>query len=956
MRVIFNEKGEAIDYEIEEINTAFERLSGMERWEAAGKRAREFLPAANYLWFQRYGRVALTGEPVRFEEYNDALGKWFEVQVFSLHRDNQIIAIFSDITSNKEEEFKSNFEKAGYAEEIGLLENVNTLFRNALECNTEEEIGFACLKLAVEATCSACGFIGLINGRGLLDCIAKCDLESCNSFADQSNAVLPKNLPVKGMFRSILQGRTRIINDTGAHLDGSGFPPGHPAVRSFLGIPLFEKEKIIGIISVSNRPGGYNENDLKLMDMISKTLIQVLMRWRTEQAFLKSERSYRELFCSIDEGFLIADILTNKSGEPADLYFVEGNEAAQRILGIDCAGKCISEICPGYDSYWKEISGIILQTGKKFRIERYEELFKRWYSLFFFRIGESGCQIGILFRNITERKNRELNAFFLDEIGKEFNRFESPADILKSAGEKIKRHFAISRLVFSEVDVLRDRSTVIFDIHDLGMPSALGTGRLSDFLPPVMLCGEYRGQVIAVDDTMMDPRYAGYEDVYRKMQVRAEMISPYTKKGGRYFVLVMHSREPRKWRPDEIRLAWELSSRVYFQIERVGSQEALQKSERHALSLVAELKKHDENKNEFLSTLSHELRNPLATIVAGLSLLDLSNDKLQIDQAKEIMRRQTGQLQRLVDDLLELTRILNNRIQLKREITDLNEIVLSASEDYHALFAEKGVKLETHLYSEQICLYADQVRLAQTIGNLLQNALKFTKQGGKTMLSVRKEKNDAVVCVEDDGIGIRREFLPDLFKPFSQEDKSIDRSKGGLGLGLTIVKGITELHGGSVCAQSEGLGKGSTFYIRLPLCPGRVREQEQMPEETPGTPLRILIIEDNKDFAYVLCASLRQMGYDVAWAREGNEGISMAKDFHPDVLFCDIGLPGMNGYEIAKSFRQDELLRDIYLVALTGYAGTPDIHFARQAGFDKHLAKPADLPVLKKLLAELPVK
>ena len=1152
IQLIFDKKGKPVDYIIEEINSAYEKHTGLKRKEVVGKRAGEFLPVPEPVWFERYGKVVKTGEPARFEVYNEALNNWFEVQVYSLHIDNKIIVIFSDISPNKEKEFKSNFEKAGYIEEIGLLESVNTLFRSVLDCRTEEEIGSVCLKLVLETTCSCNGFIGLMNDKGQLDSIVMYNPES-HSGVQAFSGILPfKNYPVQGICKSVLvKGKAIITNDPASYYDGTGLPSVYEPIRSFLGIPLKEKNKAVGIIAVVNRPGGYNENDLKRMEVISNSYAQVLMRWRAEQAFLESDRSYRELFCAIDEGFLIGDILFNESGGPADLLIVQGNQAAERILGINCIGKPFTEVSSDYESCWEEVIGSVVQTGQSVRIERYEERYQKWCSFFVFRIGgEENCRIGNLFRDITERKNRELNAAFLDDIGKDFNRLAPLDDIINSVGEKIKRHFNLSRLVFSDVDISCNQSKVIYDNHNPGMLSALGTGRLSDFLPQEMLREEYRGRVIAVDDIAADSRYAGYEQTYLKMDVRSGMIAPYAKNDSLYFVVVMHCCEPRKWRQEEIRLAGELSSRIYALVERARSQEALIHSEKRAVSLVKELKKlkndliaevealntihslnsnfiiqydietiykeiiaaavcltaaqkgciqifnketrhlnimashglgndflrffgdtdlgtgaggraykkkkrivlhniqksamfagkpalgflteenicceqstplisssgkfvgvlntyytknktftgrefrmldmlarmaadliertqtdealkksreqtlslveelklSDKNKNKFLSALSHELRNPLATIVAGLSLLDLSDERQQTEQAKEIMKRQIDQLCRLVDDLLELTRINNNKIQLKKEKMELNLVALAAAEDHRALFVEKGVKLETQMNAEPIYLCADPVRLAQIIGNLMQNALKFTEKGGNTVLSVSREKNDAVIFVKDDGIGIRRELLSDLFKPFFQADKSMDRSKGGLGLGLSIVKGIAELHGGSVVAQSPGLGKGSMFSIHLPLCLDDVPDEEYKAEWKPGRPLRILVIEDNKDFALILCAALKQMGYTADWAREGKEGIHLAKAIQPDVLFCDIGLPGMNGYEVAQRLRRVKLRKEVFLVALTGYAGAQDIELALQAGFDKHLAKPVELTVLKKILNEVLLK
>ena len=232
-----------------------------------------------------------------------------------------------------------------------------------------------------------------------------------------------------------------------------------------------------------------------------------------------------------------------------------------------------------------------------------------------------------------------------------------------------------------------------------------------------------------------------------------------------------------------------------------------------------ELRRSGENKSAFISALSHELRNPLASIVTGITLLDMSDDKDQIATAKEIMKRQIDQLCRLVDDLLDVTRINNNKIELKKERVELNRLVAQSVEDYKAPFRAKGITIDKKLCPHELYLEADPARLIQCVGNLLSNAYKFTEKGGETRVSICEENNVALIKVEDNGIGIVPELLPFIFEPFKQADTSLDRPNGGLGLGLSIVKGVVELHGGTVCATSEGPGKGSSFTIRLPMAP-----------------------------------------------------------------------------------------------------------------------------------------
>ncbi len=385
---------------------------------------------------------------------------------------------------------------------------------------------------------------------------------------------------------------------------------------------------------------------------------------------------------------------------------------------------------------------------------------------------------------------------------------------------------------------------------------------------------------------------------------------------------------------------------------RLFTNDRLKKSERHAYELVEQLKEEDRNKNEFLSVLSHELRNPLATIIAGISFLDATKDKKQEKQAREIIKRQSAQLCRLVDDLLDITRITQNKIRLKKSRIDLNRLAELAAEDMRVQFERKGIQLETDIPPEHFYLEADPARVSQMIGNLLHNAMKFTESGGRVKIKVYKDKKYAVISVKDSGIGINKEMLNRIFLPFVQADESLERSGGGLGMGLGIAKGICELHGGTISAKSDGLGKGSTFEIRLPATAQGKQKEDAVPKNKTSRHLRVLLIEDNRDFAELLGSMFRQIGHETDIAYNGPEGVGKAKAIRPDILFCDIGLPDMSGYEVARLIKEDAKTSGIYLVALTGYAGQQDIELAASSGFDKHIAKPVSIETIQKVLGQ----
>jgi two-component system CheB/CheR fusion protein len=383
--------------------------------------------------------------------------------------------------------------------------------------------------------------------------------------------------------------------------------------------------------------------------------------------------------------------------------------------------------------------------------------------------------------------------------------------------------------------------------------------------------------------------------------------------------------------------------------ERRQAQEALRVAN-------ARLIEADRRKTEFLAVLSHELRNPLAPIRNGLYILDRAPPGgEQARRAQMIIDRQVNHLARLVDDLLDVMRISRGKAHLQLERLDVADVVSRAGEDHRATFADSGLELEVRAPARPIWIKGDRVRLAQLIGNLLNNAAKFTTRGGQATLSVDEDVRlgQAVIRVWDTGAGIAPEMLPKLFEPFVQADHSLDRSKGGLGLGLALVKGLVEMHDGAVSVASEGLGKGAEFTVRLPLetSPDSGTEVRDVSQRPP--PRRVLVIEDNVDAADSLREVLELGGHrvDVAYAAEA--GIARARAFKPDVVLCDIGLPGMDGYEVARIMRADPAFQATMLVALTGYATPEDIRRAREAGFHRHLAKPPPYAEIDRILARV---
>lgn len=367
-----------------------------------------------------------------------------------------------------------------------------------------------------------------------------------------------------------------------------------------------------------------------------------------------------------------------------------------------------------------------------------------------------------------------------------------------------------------------------------------------------------------------------------------------------------------------------------------------------------ELRASDRKKDEFLATLAHELRNPLAPLRNGLEILRRGADTSTGARARDMMERQLGHLVRLVDDLLDVSRISRGKLELQRARVSIQAVIDHALEGSRPLVEAAGHRLSVHAPVEPLWVDGDLVRLAQVVGNLLNNAAKYTPSGGHIELDARAQRDEAVVQVTDDGAGIAAEALPKVFDLFEQVDRTLDRAQGGLGIGLTLAKRLLEMHGGTITGESPGPGLGSTFTVRLPLAtPFLMRGVDAQATGEMGAPTgrRVLVVDDNVDAAESLALMLEVFGHEARPAFDGPEALAVARGFRPEVVFLDIGLPGMDGYEVARRFRAEPELAGAVLVALTGWGSAEDKLRSERAGFDHHLTKPADAEDLKRVLA-----
>jgi len=433
----------------------------------------------------------------------------------------------------------------------------------------------------------------------------------------------------------------------------------------------------------------------------------------------------------------------------------------------------------------------------------------------------------------------------------------------------------------------------------------------------------------------------------RSLGLKSYICVPLIVSGKPLGVLTFATAESgRTYTGADLTLATDLAQRASVAVENTQLYQALRDADRR--------------KDEFLATLAHELRNPLAPIRNALEILKMPTvDAATVARSRDMMERQVEHLVRLVDDLLDVSRVMQGKIELRRERVELATVVARAVETVQPLMDAKGHRVNIRLPSESLSIDADPVRLAQIVGNLLTNAAKYTEPGGRIWLTAERDGETAELRVRDSGIGIGPEMLPRVFELFVQVDHASTQAQGGLGIGLTLVKNLVEMHDGTVQARSEGHGRGSEFIMRLPTSaqtdwPDRVAHRgEQVRRPPEASAYRLLVVDDNLDAAESLGMLLELQGHEVRVASSGVAALEITKAFTPDVVFLDIGMPGMDGYEVARRLRQQPSLGNVVLAALTGWGQKEDRRRTTAAGFDHHLVKPPEPRAVEAVLAEL---
>ena len=552
--------------------------------------------------------------------------------------------------------------------------------------------------------------------------------------------------------------------------------------------------------------------------------------------------------------------------------------------------------------------------------------------------------------DITERRQVEERLRLLDAIGEATRVALDPRTIMDAATRLLGQYLDVTRVAYADVEADNDRFTIRHDWTASGAASSVGVYSL-DLFGSRARADMRQGRTLLIHDV---DRELGEDDgaaMFNRIGIKAIVCCPLVKDGRLVAMMAVHQEGPRAWSAGEVALVEAVVERCWAHIERVRGAEALRAADRH--------------KSEFLATLAHELRNPLAPIRNGLEIMRMKGAGSQAtENVRAMMERQVAHMVHLINDLLDIARVSSGKLVLQMRHVDLREAIATAVETSKPLLDAGGHALALSLPDAPLPAEADPVRISQVVGNLLSNAAKYTPHGGRIALAARAERSgsahEAVITVSDNGIGIAEDMLGAVFEMFTQVPRSIDRAGGGLGIGLSLVRRLVELHGGKVDAGSAGVGRGSTFTVRLPLAapladagPAADAAVDAGPRAGAGRALRVLVVDDNVDAAQSLAALLALDGHDTRVVHDGVAALAVASQFRPALVFLDLGMPHMDGYEAARRMRALPALHGTRLVALTGWGAQEDRARSRAAGFDRHLLKPADPDAVSAVLADV---
>jgi PAS domain S-box-containing protein len=931
------------------VNAQAERIYKKSRAELLGRNFWDVFPTArNSIFEETYTDVMTTRRARVLEAFFKPLDEsWFEINIYPL-KDGGLAFYFRDITARKKME--AIVEGQRRAMELALAD---TPITQILEVLTN----------AVEAQ----------SGNGAIACIMLADAQG-KRLHNGAGPSLPE------AYRRAVDGME--IGPASGSCGTSAFTQKMTIVEDIANDPLWApvRDLALGhnlracwstpIISSHGRTlgtfavyypevRGPVENDRNIVAALVQTAAVIIERTNYHAARIEAETALRRSDESMQRERRVYE--TVMSNTPDFIYtfdlqrrFNYINKSLLEMWGRtweNSTGRTFHEL--GYEPWHAEMHDRelieVIATKKAIRGEvPFNGTFgRRIYDYIFVPVlndaGDVEAVIGTT-RDVTHRKEAEdtLRASesrfrFLTELEEATRGVGDAGRIMEIATRMTAEHLKSSRCAYADLEPDGDHFTIRADYVADGSASTVGFYSLDLFgSKAVADLNAARTLVIRNVDAELAAQDGG--DMFRAIGIQAIITIPLVKDGQLRAMMAAHQNVPRDWTPDEIRLMEIVAERSWAYIERV----------RHEAMLL----EADRKKDEFLATLAHELRNPLAPIRNALHIFEKGGaDEKVTAGARELMTRQVGQMIRLVDDLMDVSRITHGKIELRQETVTLAAVIHSATETAQPLLSDKKHTLAVDLPPQDIFVTGDPVRLGQIFSNLLNNAAKYTNAGGSIGITAALSGDTVSIAVTDNGIGIPPEKLGHVFDMFTQVDSSIERAQGGLGIGLTLVKNLVERHGGTISVASGGAGKGSRFTVTLPVSKAAAPAKPAAPATAPRAMLKVMVVDDNRDSAQTMGWTMELLGCEARVLTNAADAIAAAKDYLPDVVLLDIGMPGMSGYDLCRHLRAQPGLENTMFIAQTGWGQAEHRQKSKEAGFHHHLVKPIDMKELGALLA-----
>ena len=942
VEVLFDENGKPFDYRFLSTNTAFEQQTGLH--DAVGRRMRAMVPQHESHWFEVYGRIARTGKPERFEQRADALGRWYEVFAFPLGPPNQLGILFRDVLERKRAESNAALLD-GISREVAIRSTPDDImWVVGSRANTWLDVS-ACIFADVDDTRGEVTIRHGWNARDVpsLKQTFRLDDYLSSEFARASRA-----------------GEMVIVRDTTADDRTDAAACAELQIGAFVTVPFHRDGHWIAYLAMADsKPRDWREDEIAVFRQITDRVVPRIERARAEERLRESEEKYRSLFQTMGQAYVEAEVVRDSDGEAIDWRFVEVNPAFERVVDLPAErvrGGLAHEVSPDLENWWVEAADRVVRGRRPERVEHEIAKLGRWLECYFYPA--EGERFIALCEDITERKQaeaalrgREERQKFLLEFSDALRAAPDEDAVASAAARLLAEEMKLDRSFVTTLDEARECQEVIHEFHHPDLVPIPVTLRTSD-VPAVL--GDALQHTLVFDDAARDDRLTDPDRrSLAEMNCGALIASPLRRESGPIGCFVGMTAQPRRWLPSDIALIEAVSERTWTAIERGRAETALRERE-------VELQRVSQAKDEFIAMLSHELRNPLAPIANTLQLMKLRAPDVLVRE-RAVIEGQVRHLTGLVNDLLDVARITSGKVELESESMDIREVVAAAVEIVQAVMEAHQQSLHVQV-EDGLMVSGDRRRLVQVLVNLLANAAKYSPPDRNVWLSAAAENGEVVVHVRDEGQGIPADLLSRIFESFTQGKQSLDRSRGGLGLGLAIVRNLVMLHGGSVSAASEGHYKGSEFTVRLPLLEGSQPTEAPAMQAEPanGEPatadserIKVLIVDDYAPAADSLAMLLQEMGYRTHVVNDGAAALQAVKIFKPQVALVDIGLPVIDGYEVAQTVRRMPDWKRLPLIAVTGYGQPGDHARVMEAGFDEHVVKPLDASRISEMIEQM---